>query len=157
MQTPPGPFLKRIVFALFNFWPPFLGAGIKVKRISPDMRAIDVEMKLRPWNRNYVGTHFGGSLYAMTDPFYMLMLMENLGTEFIVWDKAASIRFLKPGRGRVRAQFRISQEQLDAIRTALTTERKVEPLFTSEITNEDGEGLAVVEKTLYVRKKPSLS
>jgi acyl-coenzyme A thioesterase PaaI-like protein len=157
MQKPPGPFLKRIIFGLFNFWPPFLGAGIKVRRISPDMREIDVEMKLRPWNRNYVGTHFGGSLYAMTDPFYMLMLMENLGKDFIVWDKAASIRFLKPGRGKVQARFRINQEQIEAIRTALTTERSVEPLFSCEITNEDGEAVAVVEKTLYVRKNPPLS
>ena len=72
------------------FWPPFLGAGIRVKHIAPDMKAIDVEMKLRWWNANYVGTHFGGSLFAITDAFYMLMLMANLGNDYIVWDKAAS-------------------------------------------------------------------
>src|SRR5437868_13852984 len=81
-----------------NLWPPFLGAGIRVKRIASDMKAIDVEMKLRWWNANYVGTHFGGSLFAMTDAFYMLMLMANLGRDYIVWDRAASIRYRKPGK-----------------------------------------------------------
>jgi acyl-coenzyme A thioesterase PaaI-like protein len=80
-----------------------LGAGIRVTRLGP--HAVDVEMKLRRWNRNYVGTHFGGSLYSMTDPFFMLMPIENLGPEYIVWDKAATIRFKKPGRGKVRASF----------------------------------------------------
>jgi hypothetical protein len=76
-----------------NFWPPFLGAGIRVTHIAPDMKSVDVEMKLRWWNANYVGTHFGGSLFAMTDAFYMLMVMANLGRDYIVWDKAASIRY----------------------------------------------------------------
>jgi Domain of unknown function (DUF4442) len=80
---------------LLNIWPPFLGAGIRLRRIAPDWKAIDVEMKLRWWNRNYVGTHYGGSLYSMADPFLMLMLIENLGKDYIVWDKAASIRFRK--------------------------------------------------------------
>jgi len=79
-----------------NIWPPFLVAGIRVRWHSAC--CVDVEMKLRPWNRNYVGTHYGGSLYSMTDPFYMLMLMENLGPGYIVWDKAASFRFRKPGK-----------------------------------------------------------
>src|SRR4051794_22615854 len=83
---------------VMNVYPPFLGAGIRVKRLQPDWRAIDVEMKLRRWNANYVGTHYGGSLYSMTDPFLMLMLIENLGPDFTVWDKAASIRFRSPGR-----------------------------------------------------------
>ena len=88
--------LRRAV----NFWPPFLGAGIRVKHISPDMKFIEVQMKLRWWNANYVGTHFGGSLFAMTDAFYMLMLMANLGRDYIVWDKTASIRYRKPGGAR---------------------------------------------------------
>ena len=106
-----------------NFWPPFFGAGIRVQRIAPDMKAIDVEMRLRWWNANYVGTHFGGSLFAMTDAFYMLMLMANLGRECIVWDKAASIRYRKPGKGTVRAEFRLTAAQLDAIREKLKTSK----------------------------------
>lgn len=141
--------LRRAV----NFWPPFLGAGIRVKHISPDMKAIDVEMKLRWWNANYVGTHFGGSLFAMTDAFYMLMLMANLGRDYIVWDKAANIRYRKPGRSTVRAEFRLSEAQLDDIREKLITLPKYEPTFTVEVKDEQGIVIAEVEKLLYVRLK----
>ncbi len=140
-------------FRAINLWPPLLGAGIRVRRMDPDMKAVDVEMKLRPWNRNYVGTHYGGSLYSMADPFYMLMLMANLGRDYVVWDKAATIRFKKPGKGTVRAEFRISDAQVEEIRQRLQTERKVEPTFTVEIKDESGAVIAEVEKVLYVRKK----
>jgi hypothetical protein len=136
-----------------NLWPPFLGAGIRVKYIAPDMKAVDVEMKLRWWNANYVGTHFGGSLFAMTDAFYMLMLMANLGRDYIVWDKAATIRYRKPGRGRVRAEFRLSDAQLDDIRDKLKMLPKYEPGFVAEVKDEQGIVIAEVEKLLYVRKK----
>src|SRR5262249_54275566 len=84
--------LKRHMRMLMNLWPPFLGAGIRVKVLQADWRAVDVELKLHRWNCNYVGSHYGGSLYSMTDPFFMLMLIENLGPDYIVWDKSASIR-----------------------------------------------------------------
>ena len=136
-----------------NFWPPFLGMGIRIAHIAPDMKSIDVELKLRFWNANYVGTHFGGSLFTMTDPFYMLMLMANLGRDYIVWDKAANIRYKKPGRGTVRAEFRLSHRQLDDIREKLETLPKYEPRFTVEVKDEQGVVIAEVEKLLYVRKK----
>jgi hypothetical protein len=136
-----------------NLWPPFLGAGIRVQHIAPDMRAVDVEMKLGFWNANYVGTHFGGSLFAMTDPFYMLMLMANLGRDYIVWDKAASIRYRKPGKGTVRAEFRLSDSQIDDIREKLKMLPKYEPIFTVEVRDEVGVVIAEVEKLLHVRKK----
>ena len=94
---------KRHLRWLINLWPPFLGAGIRVTQ--PDWKAIDVEMKLRFWNSNYVGTHFGGSLYAMTDPFYMLMLIENPGQDDIVWDKYASVRSDNRERARCSLPF----------------------------------------------------
>jgi len=141
--------LRRLV----NFWPPFLGMGIRIVRIAADMKAVDVEMKLRWWNANYVGTHFGGSLFAITDAFYMLMLMANLGREYIVWDKAASIRYRKPGRGTVRAEFRLSDAQLDDIRDKLKTLPKYEPAFTVEVKDQQGTVIAEVEKLLHVRRK----
>ena len=144
---------KRHMRWFLNLYPPFLGAGIRVKRWDNDWRAIDVEMKLNRWNANYVGTHFGGSLYSMTDPFYMLMLIENLGKGYIVWDKAATIRFRKPGRGKMSASFRLSEEQIEDIRQRLTTEEKVEPRFTVEVKDETGSVIAEVEKVLYVRRK----
>ena len=136
-----------------NLWPPFLGMGIRAKHIAPDMKSIDVEMKLRWWNANYVGTHFGGSLFAMTDAFYMLMLMANLGRDYIVWDKAASIRYRKPGKSTVRAEFRLSDAQLDDIREKLKTVEKYEPTFKVEVKDDLGVVIAEVEKLLYVRKK----
>jgi acyl-coenzyme A thioesterase PaaI-like protein len=138
-----------------NFWPPLLGAGIRVKRIQPDFKAIDVEMKLRFWNANYVGTQFGGSLFAMADPFYMLMLMANLGEDYIVWDKAGSIRFRRPGKGRVTAKFRLSNAQIDDIREKLKTQEKVEPTFLIEIKDEAGTVIAQVEKLLHIKRRQS--
>ena len=142
---------KRLLLRSINAWPPFLGAGIRVTRMAS--KAIDVEMKLRFWNRNYVGTHFGGSLYAMTDPFFMLMLLDNLGPEYIVWDKAATIRFKKPGRGKVRAEFRLSDEQIDEIRRAAAANGKTEPTFVVQVKDEAGEVVAEVEKVLWVKRK----
>jgi len=146
---------KRSMRLYMNVWPPFAAAGIRVTRLDADWRAIDVEMKLRFWNANYVGTHYGGSLYSMTDPFYMLMLIENLGREYVVWDKAATIRFKKPGVGKMRAEFRLSEEQIRGIRESLKTERKVEPVFVVEVRDEGGNVIAEVEKILHVRKKDS--
>jgi hypothetical protein len=147
--------LKRNMRRLLNLWPPLLGAGIRVKRLQPDWKEIDVEMNLHFWNANFVGTHYGGSLYSMTDPFYMLMLIENLGRDYIVWDKSANIRFRKPGKGRVVARFRLSDEQIEGIRRDLQTQPKIEPTFLVEVTDESGEVIAEVQKVLHVRKKNS--
>jgi hypothetical protein len=146
--------LKRRLRSV-NLWPPFLGAGIRVTRIDPGMMAIDVEMKLRFWNRNYVGTHYGGSLYSMTDPFFMLMLIENLGPDYVVCDKAATIRFNKPGRGKVSAAFRLTEEQLDQIRLNCVLQKKWEPIFVVQVKDESGDVVAEVEKTIYVRLRSS--
>jgi hypothetical protein len=140
-----------------NVWPPFLGAGIRVRRLASDWTEIDIEMKLRWWNRNYVGTHYGGSLYSMADPFFMLMLIENLGKDYIVWDKSASIRFKRPGRGTVSASFRLSPEQVQEIKQALNTQEKIERAFTVEVKDESGSVIAVIEKLLHVRRKDQTS
>jgi len=144
---------RRKLLRWMRWWPPFLGMGIKVRRISEDMRAVDVEMVQRFWNTNYVGVHFGGSLFAMTDPFYMLMLMENLGREYVVWDKAASIRYRRPAKVTVRAEFRLTEEQIDEVRRAADAQSKVEPVFAVEIKDASGEVVAVVERVVHVRKK----
>lgn len=130
-----------------------MGAGIRVKRFRPDWKEIDVEMKLRRWNSNYVGTHYGGSLYSMTDPFLMIMLIENLGRDYIVWDKSATIRFRKPGRGTVSAHFRLSDEQLQEIRDALEVEGKIDRNFVVEVKDGAGVVIAEVQKIIQIRKK----
>jgi uncharacterized protein DUF4442 len=149
--------LKRHMRMLMNIWAPFLGAGIRVKRLGPDWKEIDVEMKLRWWNANYVGTHYGGSLYSMTDPFFMIMLIENLGKDYIVWDKSASIRFKKPGRGTVSARFRLSEQQIEEIKQALKTQEKIERVFMVEVRDESGSVIAEVEKLLHIRRKDQTS
>lgn len=141
----------RVRERLINWYPPLLGAGIRSR--SVDERTIDVEMKLTALNRNIVGVHFGGSLYAMCDPWFMLILMRALGKEYIVWDKAAGIRFVSPGRGTVRAHFHIPQARVDEIRAAADQNSKVEPTFTADVLDAQGNVVAQVEKLLYVRRK----
>lgn len=136
---------------LVNLYPPFLGAGVRVRQ--PDPRTYEVSMKLRWWNQNYVGTHFGGSLYTMCDPFYMLLLIDALGRDYVVWDKAAEIRFLRPGRSTMKARFHISEERVEEIRRQAEEQEKVEPIFTVEVLDEEGKAVARVEKLLYVRRK----
>ena len=140
---------KRRMLRLLNLWPPLLGAGIRILRMDAALREVDVEMKMRPWNRNYVGAHFGGSLFAMTDPFYMMMVMENLGSGFVVWDKAASIKFRRPGKGTVRAEFRLSGERLEEIRSAVEREGRAHVRFAVEVKDAEGNVVAEVERVLY--------
>ena len=138
---------------LINVYPPYWGTGITVKSISADYREVCVQMKMRWYNRNYVKTHFGGSLYAMTDPFFMLMLIHILGKEFVVWDKSAHIEFIKPSQGTVTARFVIKEEQIQNIISNTSAGEKFLPEFSVDIENEAGEKAARVVKTLYVRKK----
>jgi len=110
-------------------------------------------MPLRFFNRNYVGTHFGGSLYAMCDPFFMLILINNLGPDYIVWDKAATIRFKRPGTRLVKAVFHVPEERIEEIRAQVQAQGKVEPQFQALVKDADGNVIAEVDKLLYVRKK----
>ena len=138
---------------LINFYPPILAAGIRVTKITNDFRRTEVKMVLRFYNRNAVGTQFGGSLYAMTDPFYMLMLMQILGRDFMVWDKAAAIDFVAPGTGCVYASFDIDDVVLAEIREKTADGAPHFPQFQINVVDADGKIIARVHKTLYVRKK----
>ncbi len=144
---------KDWMLKFINFWPPFLGAGIRVYNVAPDFRSLDVDLKSRFWNRNYVGVQYGGSIYSMVDPWYMLMLMRNLGRDYIVWDKAATVRFLKPGDTRLTAHFSLTDEQIMLVKAAADSNYKAEPVFTVEIKNTRGETVAEVDKVIYVRHK----
>jgi len=144
-------FWMRLRERLINFYPPLLGAGIRSRTI--DERTIRVEMKLTPFNKNIVGVHFGGSLYAMCDPWFMLILMRVLGKDYIVWDKAASIKFIKPGRSAVSATFHIPQERVDEIIQATKSGEKYEPTFTVDVLDKEGQLVARVEKLIYVKRK----
>jgi len=143
---------KSIKF-LMNIYPPYLGAGIRVQRISADYREAVVTMKLHWYNRNYVGTHFGGSLGAMVDPFFMLMLINVLGEEYIVWDQEAAIKFIRPGQGRVEARFHLNQEQIDEIIAQTQSGAVFRPEYSVDIVDEEGKIVAQAKKREYIRKK----
>ena len=138
---------------LLNFWPPFLFTGIHVTTMSDDYRRARVELRLRPWNRNYVGSHFGGSLFAMTDPFWMLLAMKSIGRDYIVWDKAGTIEFVKPGRGTVHAEFVLEDAVLEELRRATADGDKALRWFDTDVRDADGEVVARIRKQLYVRRK----
>jgi hypothetical protein len=136
-----------------NLWPPFLGAGIRLKTLSKDFKFARVEMNLTKLNTNYVGVHFGGSLYSMTDPWYMLMIMEILGPEYLVWDKAASIRFKKPGRGLVFAEFMIEDQLIAEIKDEVAQNGKTEKTIPVNVLDLKGVVVASIEKTIWISLK----
>lgn len=140
--------IKRI-----NYYPPYMGAGIKVIDYNEDFTRFEVEMKLTWYNRNLVGTQFGGSLYAMCDPFYMFILLANLGTDYIVWDKTGAIDFIKPGIGTVRAVFKISKATIQEIKNEVDLVGKKVFQFQTQVVDLEGNIVAKVEKGVYVRKK----
>jgi acyl-coenzyme A thioesterase PaaI-like protein len=146
-------FSARMLRHGLNLWPPFLFAGIHVAAIGDDFRSARVELRMRPWNRNYVGTHFGGSLFAMTDPFWMLLALHALGDGYIVWDKAATIAFEKPGRGTVHADFVLDDATLQALRADAAGGDKVLRWFDTPVRDASGDMVAMVRKQLYVRRK----
>jgi acyl-coenzyme A thioesterase PaaI-like protein len=138
---------------LMNLWPPFLFTGIAVRRISDDFRDLDATLTLRFYNRNTHGSHFGGSLFAMTDPFYALMLAQILGPDYVIWDKAASIDFRLPAKGVVSAHFHLDEARIEAIRRETADGEKHFPKFAVEILDQSGAIVASVHKTLYVRRR----
>ncbi len=144
----------RTLRRVLNLWPPFLFSGIHVTALADDFRHARVELHMRPWTRNYVGTHFGGSLFAMTDPFWMLLTLHALGRDYTVWDQAGAIEFIKPGRGTVQAEFRLDEAVLDELCAATATGDKVLRWFEAEIRDRDHQIVARVCKQLYVRRKP---
>ncbi|HEU4454184.1 MAG TPA: DUF4442 domain-containing protein [Longimicrobium sp.] len=143
----------RMTRLAFNFFPAYRGTGARITYIAEDWREVRIELPLRLRTRNYVGTIFGGSMYGAVDPIYMVMLIRNLGPEYVVWDKSASIRFRRPGRSTLHASFRIDQAELDAIRAALETERSVDRTYAVELVDGEGVVHAQVEKVIHVRRK----
>ncbi len=141
---------------VISLWPPLLFNGIHVTAVSADSRAVDVRLRLLLWNRNLYGTQFGGNLFAMTDPFYPLMLQRNLGRDYIIWDQAAQIEFLSPGRGPVTAAFRLTEERIAEVRAATAGGEKYLPVFEVEILAKDGTLVARATRTIYVRRKPGI-
>ena len=139
---------------LFNLWLPFLFTGIRVLALSEDWSTARVRLRRYRFNRNFIGTHFGGSLFAMTDPFWMILLIHRLGTDYLVWDQAATIDFVKATRQDVFAEFQLDAAVVDEIRTAAADGQKHLRWFDTDVKTADGELIARVRKQIYVRLKP---
>lgn len=138
---------------LVNYWPPYLGAGIKVKEVNKKRTRFLVSLRLTQRNKNLFGTQFGGSLYAMTDPIYAFILVLNLGEDYIVWDKSAHIEFKKPGRSKVFADIHIPEDRLIEIQNEIDIIGKSTYTFETQITDKDQNVIAIVSKEVYIRRK----
>lgn len=136
-----------------NWYPPYLGAGIRVNEVNDDLTRFEVQLRARWYNRNLFGTHFGGSLYAMSDPFFVFIVIANLGSDYVVWDKSATIEFLKPAKGTIKGVFEISQSKLAEIKTEVDKIGKQTYHFEIDLTDEQGTKVARVSKEIYVRNR----
>lgn len=143
----------RMLRRLINVWPPFRFAGIRVVELAADWSRVVVELRLRPLTRNYMGTQFGGSMFAMTDPFSVILLMNRLGPDYVVWDKAAEIDFVAPGRSDVRTTITIPDELVEDLRQAASSGAPVLRWVQHDIVGRRGEVVASVRRQLYVRRK----
>ena len=148
-------FRSRLARWGFNWFPAFRRTGGRLVYLADDWRDVRVKLALSWRTRNYVGTMFGGSLYAATDGIYMVMLLKLLGPGYVVWDKSASIRFRKPCRMTVYATFAFDAREIDAIRERAATEPKLERQYQVDWTGRDGTVYASVETTIHIRRKES--
>lgn len=149
----PESFRTRLARWGFNLFPAYWGTGARIVYIAGDYREIRVELPLSWRTRNYVGTTFGGSIYAAVDPIYMIMLIKSLGPDYTVWDKSATVRFRKPARTTLFAQFIVRQEELDEIRSLLMSAERIDRVYTIHLLDAAGVLHAEVEKTIHIRRK----
>ena len=138
---------------LINLYPPFLGAGIRIKEYSKEGNSYLVEMKLRWYNRNVAGTHFGGSLYSMCDPFFVFSAYSHFGDDYIIWDKSASIEYVRPGIGTVRALFVIPLDRLEEMKAEVDQEGTKTFHFETEILDLKNRVVSKISKEIYIKKK----
>lgn len=136
-----------------NLWPPFAFSGIRIIHLDPGFQSATVRLRMHWWNRNVAGVHFGGSLFAMTDPFWMMLLLRHLGRDHVIWDRAAEVDFIKPGTGDVTAQFVLKPDDVERLRDLAAGGAKVLEWFTVDITDGTGEVVARVRKQVYVRRR----
>lgn len=152
MQACQHEFMKYWMLYFFNFWPPFLGAGIKIDYISPDLTYVRVRLKKRPWTANIIGIQYGGSIFSMTDPFFMTILLMKMGKGYRILDKSTTISYLKPGLTTLFAEFKIPEEQIAEIRAEVDQKGKLEKRFVATVTDTSGNKIAEVDKLIWFKK-----
>ncbi|GAB3693219.1 DUF4442 domain-containing protein [Spirosoma flavus] len=154
LQTQRSESFKSWRFRTFmNWYPMYFGTGGKILFWSSDWREVHLRLRLNLWTYNYVGTIFGGSLFAASDPFYMLMILHNLGKQYVVWDKSANIRFRKPGRQTLYARFELTDEDLETIRQDVALHGQTEKTFRVQWLDKEGTVYAELERLCYVADK----
>jgi hypothetical protein len=149
----PESFRTRVLRWKFNLFPAYRGTGARIAYIAGDLREVRVKLRLGWRTRNYVGTIFGGSLYGAVDPIYMIMLIQLLGRDYVVWDKAATIRFRKPGRTTLFATFRIEDAELELIRNRTANGESLDRIYNVDLVDAEGVAHASVEKVIYIKRK----
>jgi acyl-coenzyme A thioesterase PaaI-like protein len=137
----------------FNFFPAYRGTGGRLTYLADDWHEVRVKLPLNWRTRNYVGTIYGGSIYGAVDPLYMVMLINILGRDYVVWDKSAAIRFKRPGKETLYAEFVLTPEEIAAIKDELRGRKSLDRVYTVELKNKQGKVHAIVEKTLYIARK----
>jgi acyl-coenzyme A thioesterase PaaI-like protein len=145
-------FAKKIERFKFNLFPAYRGSGGRIAYISDDYHEIHVKLPLNWRTKNYVGTIFGGSMFAATDPIYMVMLIKILGENYLVWDKSTNIRFKRPGKETLFAKFLITPDEINEIKAQLDETKSIDKVYTIELKNKAGKTHAIIEKTLYLSK-----
>ena len=143
----------KTVLKLISYWPPYLAAGVSIKDFNLDQGFIISQLKLNPFNKNYFGTHFGGSLYSMCDPFYVFILAHKLGRDYIIWDVEAGIKFKKAVSIPVTARFEIDKNQVREIKKNCESGEVYLPEFRTNVIDLEGNIIAEIDKKLYVKKK----
>lgn len=136
-----------------SLWVPNLFSGIRVRRFSADWTHATVDLHVNPFTRNFVKTAFGGSMSAMTDPYFFMLVMHQLGRDYVVWDTRGEIEFVKPGRGTLTAHFHVSKDRAERIRERAHGGAKVLEWFETEITDRSGDVVAKVRREVYIREK----
>jgi acyl-coenzyme A thioesterase PaaI-like protein len=145
-------FASRRLRWTFNLIPAYRGTGARVTYVASDFREVRVELPLTWRTRNYVGTIFGGSLYGAVDPVYMIMLIKILGPSYTVWDKAAAIRFRRPGRSTLFARFALDEEEIRTIRELAEKNPSIDRVYRVDLADAAGLVHASVDKTVYIRR-----
>ncbi len=143
---------RRLAIGM-SLWFPNLFSGIRVRRFSDDWTRATVELHVNPLTRNYVKTAFGGSMSAMTDPYFFMLVMHQLGKDYVVWDTRGEIEFVKPGRGVLTAEFVVASEQADELRRRAHGGAQVREWFETVITDRHGDVVAKVRREVYIREK----
>ena len=149
----PENFASKIDRIKFNFFPAYRRTGARVIYLADDYHEMRIKIPLNWKTRNYVGTIFGGSMYAGVDPIYMIMLIKILGKDYIVWDRSAEIVFKRPGSETLYADFHVTPEDIKEIKTELETKKYFNKVYKVNLRNKAGKLHARIEKTIYIANK----